>query len=191
MSATLSQRADDATSDRLVAYLIDFGLLSAAAFGLWIVSAVVSSALSFGAGMGMDAADPSAIGSGAFLASAAISIVINGLLWIAIGAVLVWYFVYYADDGQTFGKRSQDVAVVGEDGSGPTKRQRWIRTGILLAPFPVMALLGAFLGGVGFFFSLFLMAAWLVVEAAVMFVSDDGQRIGDRFADTYVVGTDA
>jgi len=191
MSATIAQRADDATSDRLVAYLVDFALLSGAAFLLWIVSAVVSSVLSFGAGMGLESAGPSAVSSGSFLATAAISIVVNGVLWLAIGAVLVWYFVYDADDGQTFGKRSQDVAVVGEDGSGPTKRQRWIRTGILLAPFPFMALLGAFLGGVGFFLALFIMAAWLVVEAVVMFASDDGQRIGDRVADTYVVGTDA
>ncbi|MCU4800644.1 RDD family protein [Halobacteria archaeon HArc-gm2] len=189
MSATIAQRAADATSDRLAAYLIDFALLSAAAFGLWIVSAVISSVLSFGAGMGMNAADPSAIDSGAFLATAAFGFVIRGVLWLAIGAVLIWYFVYYADTGQTFGKRSQDVAVVDEDGGAPSKRQRLIRTALLLLPFPLMALLGLF-GFVGFFFAMFLMAVWLAVEAGVMFVSDDGQRIGDRVANTYVVGTD-
>lgn len=191
MSATIAQRAADATSDRLVAYLIDFALLSAAAFVLWIVAAVVSSVLSFGAGMGMDAAGPSAVTSGSLLATMAVSVVVYGVLWLAIGAILVWYFVYYADDGQTFGKRSQDVAVVSDDGAAPSKRQRWIRTGILLAPFPLMALLGAFLQGLGFVFAAFIMAVWLVIEAAVMFVSDDGQRIGDRVANTYVVGTDA
>ncbi|SFR88479.1 RDD family protein [Halomicrobium zhouii] len=190
MSATIAQRAADATSDRLVAYLIDFALLSGAAFVLWIIAAVVSSVLSFGAGMGMDAADPAAVTSGSLLATMAVNVVVYGVLWLAIGAILVWYFVYYADDGQTFGKRSQDVAVVSDDGAAPSKRQRWIRAGILLAPFPLMALLGAVLQGLGFVFAAFIMAVWLVIEAAVMFLSDDGQRIGDRAANTYVVGTD-
>lgn len=187
MSATIAQRAAGATSERLVAYLIDFVLLSVVAFALWLVSAVVSSVLSMGAGMGLESAGPAAMDGGSLLATAAISIVINGVLWLAIGAVLVWYFVYYADDGRTIGKRSQDVAVVDENGSAPSKRQQLIRTGILLAPFPIMAFFGAILGGFGFVIGLFLMAVWLAVEAGVMLVSDDGQRIGDRVADTYVV----
>lgn len=191
MSATIAQRADDATSDRLVAYLIDFALVGAVAFVLWAVAAVVSSVISVGAMSEMDPGSASAVGGSSFLAATLISIVIYAFLWLAIGAVLVWYFVYYADDGQTFGKRSQDVAVVSDDGGAPSKRQRWIRTGILIAPFPLMALLGTLLQGLGFVFAAFIMAVWLAIEAAVMFASDDGQRIGDRVANTYVVGTDA
>lgn len=190
MTGTLGQRAADATSDRLVAYLIDFALLSVGAFVLWLVSFAINMTLSFGAMSGMSATDAS-MGSGSLMATALISVVINGVLWLLIGALLVWYFVYYADSGQTFGKQSQDVAVVAENGSAPSKRQRLMRTGILLAPFPLMALLGAFLGGIGFVLAVFIMAVWLVVEAVVMFASDSGQRLGDRVADTFVVDVDA
>lgn len=191
MTGTLSQRAADAKSERLVAYLIDFGLLSIGAFALWVVSFVINMTLSFGAMSGVSSPGASSISSGSFMATALIGILVNGVLWLLIGALLVWYFAYYADDGQTFGKRSQDVTVVDGDDGAPSKRQRLIRTGILLAPFPLMAILGAFLGGIGFVLAVFIMAAWLVIEAVVVFASDSGQRIGDRVADTYVVDVDA
>lgn len=187
MTGTISERAADATSDRAVAYLLDFSLLSVVAFALWIVTFVINMVLAVGASSAV-ATGSSDLATGSFMATALIGIVVNAVLWLAIGAVLVWYFVYYADDGQTVGKRSQDVTVVAEDGSAPSKRQRLSRTAILLAPFPFMALLGAIFGGFGFVIALFLMAAWLVVEALVTFVSDDAQRIGDRVAGTYVVG---
>lgn len=187
MSQTLAQRASDAEQDRLLAYLIDFGILSAGAFVLWLISFVINMGLSAGTGMAMDSAGPSAVGSGSFLATALLGIVVNAVLWLAIGGLLVWYFVYYASDGETFGKQSQDVAVVDEHGEAPSKKQRWIRTGLLLLPFPVMAFLGALLGGIGFVLAVFIMVFWLFVELAVLFLSDDGQRLGDRLADTYVV----
>lgn len=191
MAETLAQRAADATSERLVAYLIDFALLSAGAFVLWLLSLAINMTLSFGAMSSMSTTGASSMGSGPFMATALISVVVNGVLWLLIGALLVWYFVYYADGGQTFGKRSQDVAVVDEGGAAPSKRQRWVRTAILLAPFPLMALLGAVLGGLGFVLAVFIMAVWLVIEAVVMFASDDGQRLGDRVANTYVVDAGA
>lgn len=187
MSQTLAQQAAAAKQDRLVAYLIDFGILGAGAFVLWLISFVVNMGLSTGTGMAMDSAGPSTMSSGSILATAALSIVVNGVLWLAIGALLVWYFVYYADGGETFGKQSQDLAVIDEHGDAPSKKQRWIRTGLLLLPFPVMAFLGALLGGIGFVLAMFIMAFWLLVELAILFVSDDGQRLGDRVADTYVV----
>lgn len=187
MTETLDQRAADAQQERLVAYLIDFAILSAGAFVLWLISAAISSMLTLGASFGMDSASASPMATGSILATALLSIVINGVLWLAIGALLVWYFVYYAGEGQTFGKQSQNVAVVDENGSAPSKRQRLIRTGILLLPFPLMALIGAILGGIGFVLAVFIMAVWLIIELVVMFASGDGKRIGDRVADTYVV----
>lgn len=187
MTANIADRGDDASSDRVIAYLLDFALLSIGAFALWIVSVAITMATSFGTTMGMSAMDASGPPTGSILATMAVSIAINGVLWLLIGAMLVWYFIYYAEDGQTFGKRSQDVAVVDANGGAPSKRQRLIRTAVLLAPFPLMALFGALLGGVGFVVALFLMAVWLGVEALVLFVSDGGQRLGDHAAGTYVV----
>lgn len=191
MTDSLVQRAADARSERLVAYLIDFALLSVGAFVLWLVLYIVQSVLTVGASFGMNAADPSAVSTGSLLATAMVGMVIRGVLWLAIGALLVWYFVYYASEGQTFGKRSQDVTVVDENGGAPSRRQLLIRTGLLLLPLPVMALIGAVLSIFGFVLALFFMAGWLLVEAVVMFVSDDGQRIGDRIANTYVVDASA
>ena len=191
MTDTLAQRAADVQQDRLVAYLIDFAILSVGAFVLWLVSFAVNSVITLGATSGMSSAGPSSFSSGSFIATALIGMAINAVLWLAIGALLVWYFVYYADGEETFGKRSQDVTVVDENGGAPSRRQRLIRTGLLLLPFPVMALLGAVLGGVGFVLAVFIMAAWLAVELVVLFASDDGQRLGDRVANTYVVDASA
>lgn len=190
MTGSLVERAAEAKSDRLVAYLLDFGLLSAGAFGLWIVSFVANTAITVGTMSTASATDPSSpFAGGSFLAGTLVGFAVSALLWIAIGGLLVWYFVYYADDGQTVGKRSQDVAVVDADGDVPSVRQRLIRTGVLLAPFPFMAILGTLplLSIIGFVFALFLMVGWLVVEALALFLSDDARRIGDHLAGTYVV----
>ncbi len=188
MTGSLVERAAEAKSDRLVAYLLDFGLLSAGAFGLWIVSFVANTAITVGTMSAASATDPSSpFAGGSALAGTLVGFAVSALLWLAIGGLLVWYFVYYADDGQTVGKRSQDVAVVDADGDVPSMRQRLIRTAVLLAPFPFMAVLGTLLSFVGFVFALFLMIGWLVVEALALFLSDDARRIGDHLAGTYVV----
>ncbi|MHC3379213.1 RDD family protein [Haloarcula sp. H-GB5] len=187
MAATVPENAVEARSDRFVAYLIDFAILSAVAFGLWLVTFVLNTVLSVGAMAATSPGDPGAMGSGSMMAAGLLGMVLNFVLWIAIGAVLVYYFGYYAMDNETVGKRSQDIAVVDETGSQPSQRDRLLRTAVLLAPFPIMLLLGGILGGFGFIFALVLMAGWLLVEAAVMFVSDDAQRLGDRVAGTYVV----
>ncbi|WP_434531300.1 RDD family protein [Haloarcula sp. NS06] len=187
MAATVAEDAVEARDDRVVAYLIDFAILSAVAFGLWLVTFVLNTVLSIGAMAATTPGDPGAMGGGSMLAAGLLGIVINFTLWIAIGAVLVYYFGYYAMDNETVGKRSQDVAVVDETGSPPSQRDRLIRTAVLLAPFPIMLLLGGILGGFGFVFALVLMIGWLLIEAAVMLVSDDAQRLGNRVAGTYVV----
>ncbi|WP_058993797.1 RDD family protein [Haloarcula sp. CBA1127] len=187
MAATVAENAVEARGDRVVAYLIDFAILSAVAFGLWLVTFVLNTVLSVGAMAAASPESPGAMGSGSMMAAGLLGIVINFALWLAIGAVLVYYFGYYAETNETVGKRSQNVAVVDETGSPPSQRDRLVRTAVLLAPFPIMLLLGGVLGGFGFVFALVLMAGWLLVEAAVMFVSDDAQRLGDRVAGTYVV----
>jgi uncharacterized RDD family membrane protein YckC len=50
-----------------------------------------------------------------------------------------------------------------------------------------MALVGVVLGFFGFIIAVGMMGAWLLVEAAVLVVSDDSQRLGDKVAGTYVV----
>ncbi|WP_336336352.1 RDD family protein [Haloarcula brevis] len=190
MSATVPENAAEATGDRVVAYLIDFTLLSAVAFALWLVTFVLNTVLSVGAMAAATPESPGAMGGGSMLAVGLVGILINFALWLAIGAVLVYYFGYYATDNETVGKRSRNVAVVDETGAQPSQRARLVRTAVLLAPFPVMLLLGGVLGGFGFLFALVLMGGWLLVEAAVMFASDDAQRLGDRVAGTYVVSTD-
>ncbi|GCF13823.1 hypothetical protein Harman_17580 [Haloarcula mannanilytica] len=190
MAATVSENAVAARGDRVVAYLIDFALLSAVAFGLWLVTFVLNTVLSVGAMAAASPESPGAMGGGSMLAAGLLGIVINFVLWLAIGAVLVYYFGYYAESNETVGKRSQNVAVVDENGTPPSQRDRLVRTAVLLAPFPIMLLLGGILGGFGFVFASVLMAGWLLVEAAVMFVSDDAQRLGDRVAGTYVVSAD-
>lgn len=187
MSATVSESAVEAKGNRIVAYLIDFAILSAVAFGLWLVTFVLNTVLSVGAMAAVSPESPGAMGGGSMMAAGLLSVAINFGLWLAIGAVLVYYFGYYAENNETVGKRSQDVKVVDSNGGPPTQRDRLVRTAVLLAPFPIMLLLGGILGGLGFIFALGLMGGWLLVEAAVLFMSDDGQRLGDRVADTYVV----
>lgn len=187
MSATVPENAVEARDDRVVAYLIDFAILSAVAFGLWLVTFVLNTVLSVGAMAAASPESPGAMGGGSVLAAGLLGIVINFALWLAIGAVLVYYFGYYAESNETVGKRSQNVAVVDENGAPPTQRDRLVRTAVLLAPFPIMLLFGGIFGGFGFLFALVLMGGWLLVEAVVMFVSDDAQRLGDRVAGTYVV----
>jgi len=187
MSTTVSESAVEARGDRIVAYLIDFAILSAVAFGLWLVTFVLNAGLSVGAMAAASPESPGAMGGGSMLAAGLLGIVINFALWLAIGAALVYYFGYYAETNETIGKRSQSVAVVDENGTPPSQRARLVRTAVLLAPFPIMLLLGGIFGGIGFVFALVLMLGWLLVEAAVMFVSDDAQRLGDRVAGTYVV----
>lgn len=174
-------------SDRLIAYLVDFTLLSAVTFALWLVSVVLGTALAIGVSAGT-AAGPGSDPSGAgFLAQSLAGFVIGIGLWAVIGAVVFGYFTYL--DGATkgtLGKRLMDVVVAREDGSQVTTSETAKRTAVLMAPFPVMVFL-AVIVPLGFLIAVMLMVGWLVVEAALIATDDDKQRLGDRFAGTVVV----
>jgi len=174
--------ADEAVPDRLVAYLIDFTLLSALAFVVWLVGFAVSIAL-LGASGSMDP------NSGASAAASIGTMLVRAVVWLVIGGAVFGYFTLLDAGGQTFGKRFSDVVVATTDGGSPAKTATAIRTAVLLLPMPVMAGAYVLLGGLGFVLTVPLMIAWLAIEAAVLYVSDDHQRLGDRFAGTVVVET--
>lgn len=170
----------DARGDRVLAYLVDFVLLSALVFVMWLVSVGARFAV---IGASMD------VGSRESMVAANLGVVVLQVaLWALIGVLVFAYFTYLdgAADG-TLGKRVMDVAVRRENGSAPGLKATAIRTGVLMLPFPLMALLGVLLGPLGFVIAVVLMAGWLLVEAVVLAVSEDGRRLGDRLAGTAVV----
>lgn len=180
--------AEEATTDRLVSYLIDFVLLAAVAFGLWLVGGVLNAGAS--AAISVLAADVvPEYSTELVMVGGLVDVGITLGVWVVLGATLLAYFTYLDAGEGTFGKRFNDLEVVTEDGSPLTKRETAIRTAILLAPLPVMALADAFLP-LGFTLALFMMGGWLVIEAAMMHVNDGGQRIGDQVAGTVVVSSD-
>lgn len=176
--------ADEGVADRLVAYLVDFALLTVVAFAIWLLFVVV--ALVIGAVLGSTAGPDSGAG---VLATGAVGLLFGLATWVAIAAAVGGYFTYMDADGQTFGKRLREVVVVTADGEPAGTRETAIRTAVLLAPLPVMALLQVFLSFVGFFLALGLMAGWLAVEAAALGLTEDHRRLGDRAAGTVVVKT--
>jgi uncharacterized RDD family membrane protein YckC len=107
-------------------------------------------------------------------------------IWAIIGVVVFGYFTWLDAGGGTLGKRIVDLQVVDGDGSPASTKATALRTAVLMLPFPVMALVGILLGGLGFFIAVGMMLFWLFVEAVVMFISG-GQRLGDKVAGTYVV----
>lgn len=175
----VGNRASGAVGSRVGAYLVDFALLAAVSFGLFVVTMVGVVGVAMGASGGTS--------DGAMMAAGLAGTVAYFVMWALIGVIVFGYFTFMDASDGTLGKRLLDVSVVTGDGSPATRRDTAIRTAILMVPFPVMALLGTLLGGIGFVLGLFLMAGWLLVEAVVMAISDDGQRLGDRAAGTYVV----
>lgn len=168
----------DARSDRVLASLFDLALLGVAVFVAWLVAAGALVAL---VGVSTDLGTP---GADAGQAGA----VARATLWVGVGVLVFWYFTYL--DGATagtVGKRVMNVSVRTADGSRPGLAATARRTAVLMLPFPPMALLDVLLGPYGFVLALFVMAVWLLVEAAVLAVGDDGQRLGDRLAGTVVV----
>lgn len=181
LDASIGGRASEAVGSRVGAYLVDFTLLAVVSFGLYLVTFLASGLLGAAIGASGGGSD------GAMLAASAVGTVVFFAMWVVIGAVVFGYFALLDAAGGTLGKRLVGMSVVTADGSPATRRDAAVRTAVLMAPFPVMALLGTFLGGIGFFFGLFLMAGWLLVEAGAMTLDDGGQRFGDRVAETYVV----
>ncbi|AGN01291.1 RDD domain-containing protein [Salinarchaeum sp. Harcht-Bsk1] len=87
------------------------------------------------------------------------------LLWF--GAGFAYYIVLEAEYGQTPGKRLVGIEVVGEDG-GPIDYQASVIRNVL-----------RFVDALFFY----------LVGAILIWISDEGQRLGDRVGDTYVVKT--
>ena len=180
--------AEEVTTDRIISYLIDFVILSAVAFGIWVAGVALSAIAS--ATMGFLSTDVvPEYSSELLMLTGVVGIGINLGVWLVLAAALLAYFTYLDVGDGTFGKRFNDLEVVTEDGSPLTKRETATRTAVLLAPLPLMALADAFLP-LGFTLALFMMAGWLVIEAAMMHVNDGGQRLGDRVAGTVVVSAD-
>ena len=170
-------RAEEATKNRVLAYLIDFFLLGTVATGVWFAGF-------FATGFAFNALGFKGVW---------VSFLAGFLPWLIIGAILFAYFAVLDARGGTIGKRLLELEVVTNDGGDVTIKETAIRTAVLLVPLPVMAFLSAIPGlgwFVGFPVAVGIMTAWLLTEAVVLFVTDGGQRLGDRAAGTAVVSSD-
>lgn len=184
---SIEESTDDALVERIVAFVIDFTLLAVASAFVWLVFSVIEAVIGLG---GMVAAGSPGASDGVMAGVTAVSLLLTLAMWVVIGALLLAYFGFLAAEGrQTLGMRMIDVEVVDADGGPVSVQQGFLRAAVLLAPLPLMALLDAVVP-LGFLLALVVMAGWLLVELAVMAVSADHQRLGDRLADTYVVEDD-
>lgn len=186
MSQSVLDTAEDARVGRILGFVVDFILLSVITVAIWFGFSIVQLLV----GVSGMAAAGSMESQAAMTGVSIVGIVVSLAMWAVIGLVLLAYFVYFqTNGGQTLGMKLTDVAVVGSDGSALTRGHALKRTAVLLAPFPVMALVTVFLPipVINFLIALALMVGWLLVEAVVMFVDDDARRLGDRFAGTAVV----
>jgi len=184
---SIEESTDDALVERIVAFLIDFTLLAVASAFVWLVFSVIEAVIGLG---GMVAAGSPGASDGVMAGVSALAVLVTLAMWVVIAAVLLAYFGFLAAEGrQTLGMRMIDVEVVDAEGDPVSLRQGFLRAAVLLAPLPLMALLDAVVP-LGFLLALVVMAGWLLVELAVMAVSADHQRLGDRLADTYVVEDD-
>lgn len=108
--------------------------------------------------------------------------------WLLAAALAGGYLAAtHAVVGQTLGKRLTDLVVAHGDGAPCDWRAAGLRTGVLLAPAPVVALLDLLWGVEGALAGAALVVAWLAVEAVALALDDAGRRLGDRVADTVVV----
>ena len=191
MATDRFETAETVRGDRLLAYLLDFVLLTMLTVFIWGVFSVINVIVgvgSMGVMSAMDGGGAGGAGTGATLGVLLIGYVLGLVQWVLIGAVLAGYFVLLtSNSGQTLGKRLTGITVRADDGTPCTQSQAIKRTAVLLAPLPVMALSSVFVPLVGLPIALFLMIGWLTFEATVLFVDDDAQRFGDRLANTVVV----
>jgi uncharacterized RDD family membrane protein YckC len=176
------ETADEAVQDRLVAYLIDFVLLSVGATAVWGIGFGIQFAIIGVTGSIEPGSDPSAAASLA-------AILVRLVVWTIIAGLVFGYFTLLDAGGQTIGKSQQDVVVATADGDLASKKHTALRTAVLLVPLPVMAGGSILLSFLGFGLTVPLMFGWLGVEALVLYVSDSSQRLGDRLASTQVVRT--
>lgn len=186
MSQSALDTAEDARVGRILGFLVDFVLLSVVTAAIWFVFFIVQILV----GVSGMAAAGSMESQAAMTGVSVLGVVVSLAMWAVIGLALLAYFVYFqTNGGQTLGMKLTDVAVVSTTGSAIDRSAALKRSAVLLLPLPVMALAAVFVPLLGLPIALALMAGWLLVEAVVMFVSEDAQRLGDRLADTTVVET--
>jgi uncharacterized RDD family membrane protein YckC len=153
---------------------------------IWGVFFVLRTLVGVGSTVASGASSSGASAAGAGLTI--LGILLGLVMWVLLVAVVGGYYALLVTSrGQTLGMQLLDVTVVSGTGGPVTQNQSIKRTAVLLAPMPLMALSSLFIPLVGFPLALAMMGGWLLVEAAVLFVDDDAQRLGDRVADTYVV----
>lgn len=165
----------DALGARAVAFGVDAAVVSAVWATIWLVGTAVRGSVVGDLSLLGGAVDP--VGVGVWL-----------FTWLAAAGFAAAYFVTgHAIAGQTPGKRLADVVVVTVDGEPCDWRTAALRTGVLLAPAPVVALLDLLLGTPGAALGVVLVVTWLLVESAALALDDGHRRLGDRVAGTVVV----
>jgi len=185
MSDTAIATAESARTDRILAFLLDFLLLNVVTALIWGVFFVLRLVVGVGSLVASSSSSSGMSAAGAGLG--VLGLLLGAVMWVLIIAVVGAYYALLVESrGQTLGMQLLDVTVVNGSGGPITRSQSLKRTAVLLAPMPLMALSSLFIP-FGFVIALGLMGLWLAVEAAVLFVDDNAQRLGDQFADTYVV----
>lgn len=168
--------AGAATGARVVAFCIDALPVGALAVLAWTVEVAATAALA-------DRSSLLAPGAGDESVLVVIAVVSWGLL---VGGAVAYRAGLHAVAGQTAGKRLVDLVVADADGGPCTPRAAAVRTTVLLAPAPLVALLELLGGFGGAAVGAALAAGWVAVEFAVALVDDRGRRLGDRAAGTVV-----
>ncbi|WP_256298728.1 RDD family protein [Haloarchaeobius salinus] len=175
----IAAKADDAIPNRVMAFGVDWVILSLLSAVIWFLFWMVRAVLAIGG-----AASDGSVGTGLGV----LAILLALVQWALIGVALLAYFtLLQTRSGQTLGMNLLDVKVVAADGSPVTRKQALVRNAVLIAPLPLMAVVSVFVPVIGFPLAFAMMVGWLLVELGAMFVLGDGQRIGDRLADTFVV----
>lgn len=186
MSETALSSVESARVNRILAFIIDFVLLSVVTAITWGVFFILRGIVGAGSllAAGSDSSAASAAGTGLGI----LGILLGLFMWVLLVGIIGGYFTLLIQrSGQTLGMRLLDVSVVDANGGPVTQTQALKRTALLLAPMPLMALSSVFIPIIGFPIALVMMVGWLIVEAAVLFVDDQAQRLGDRVANTFVV----
>jgi uncharacterized RDD family membrane protein YckC len=186
MSEEALSSVESARVNRVLAFIVDFLLLSVVTALTWFVFFILRGIVGAGSILASSGESPAAAATGTGLGI--LGIVLSLVMWALLIAIIRGYFTYLTQrSGQTLGMRLLDVSVVDANGGPVTQKQALKRTALLLAPMPLMALSSAIIPLLGFPIALVMMGGWLLVEAAVLFVDDQAQRLGDRVANTYVV----
>jgi uncharacterized RDD family membrane protein YckC len=186
MSAIDPSTVASVRATRVLAFLVDFVLLTVVTAMLWFVFFVLRAFVGIGSMLGTQSGGSAS--TAAVVGASLLDLTLGFVMWAVIALVVGGYFVATLQAwGQTLGMRLLDLLVVDDDGSEITQAQAIKRTAVLLVPIPLMALSSVLVPLVGFPIALTMMAGWLLVEAAVLFVDDDAQRLGDRVAGTLVV----